>query len=643
MLKTSQLNNSVPNLDKPKDEILYQPIMVRLNDIPPAFDNVLNNKVLDFTKQIDAVKPVLNNFGSLGLLVIKTVNESDERKLKHDHSLKKVIDKLEEFNKKLQDTLRSLLVGDIPDNKNIAEALDILGNIEGQLNNFSRNLQIKKSYQHEISKDINFIKVCGWLLQFVQAHMYLKEGNYKDACSVFAKLTDQNSPGITIIKYVLNSLDQEPGIDGLGIYRELPKDILSQTEFSKVFAYAKLLFEDNRSSSIKILNDYLEQSFSVMNSVVSMAHKYGQDSGKNLEKLYAPLFDALSKKASAELLVQASAACILQSNYTEALDYLADAEKLFIQSNSGAISLQLNIIYNKVLAYLKLERYSEILGTLRNIQHIAEKVPGKYSDILCIAAKTCEALGHSEELYKYFTKAVVYSDKDSILLTHELLQQAGPNILFTAAKDGNVDLVQKILDIGIDVNISNEHTKSPLHIAASKGQTEVVKLLIEKGASIDKTESKFGSTPLALAALFNYTETVKVLLEHKADPNICNRHGMGPLYHAALNGNKEMLELLVKKGEGKVQVVSIHNDSLLHAAAIGFNQSGKGWEVIEWLLDQLVDPSIVNSLQETARDILDHSPFRVITSQGSDFPTNLYDDILECLGYYESAESCDQI
>ena len=53
---------------------------------------------------------------------------------------------------------------------------------------------------------------------------------------------------------------------------------------------------------------------------------------------------------------------------------------------------------------------------------------------------------------------------------------------------------------------------------AEEGDTEEVKLLIEKGADVDAKDWK-GRTALMGAALKGHTETVKLLIEKGADVN----------------------------------------------------------------------------------------------------------------------------
>ena len=77
---------------------------------------------------------------------------------------------------------------------------------------------------------------------------------------------------------------------------------------------------------------------------------------------------------------------------------------------------------------------------------------------------------------------------------------------------------------GADPNIARENGETPLMIAARLGQTEVVKLLLERGAKTNTRTKKFGQTALMWAA--GHPEIVRLLLKRGADPRaVTNKLG----------------------------------------------------------------------------------------------------------------------
>ena len=67
--------------------------------------------------------------------------------------------------------------------------------------------------------------------------------------------------------------------------------------------------------------------------------------------------------------------------------------------------------------------------------------------------------------------------------------------IFCACEQGDVDSVQTLLDQGCDVDSVDEDENTPLQVASANGHEGVVRLLIMRGAGLDK-RNVFGWTPL---------------------------------------------------------------------------------------------------------------------------------------------------
>jgi hypothetical protein len=94
--------------------------------------------------------------------------------------------------------------------------------------------------------------------------------------------------------------------------------------------------------------------------------------------------------------------------------------------------------------------------------------------------------------------------------------------LATAAYKGQTDIVKDILDKGADVNERSgcgfgwEPSGSALACAAYEGHIEVVKVLVGRGANVN-ARSNDGWTPLLSAAKGGYPDIAKLLIESGAD------------------------------------------------------------------------------------------------------------------------------
>lgn len=101
---------------------------------------------------------------------------------------------------------------------------------------------------------------------------------------------------------------------------------------------------------------------------------------------------------------------------------------------------------------------------------------------------------------------------------------------------------------GANVNARSKQGSTPLLIAAADdGASEVVELLLERGADASVFDGSH-STALIAAAHANDLATVKLLLQKSADVNAKDAAGITPLMNAAAEGNPEMVRMLLARG-----------------------------------------------------------------------------------------------
>ena len=65
--------------------------------------------------------------------------------------------------------------------------------------------------------------------------------------------------------------------------------------------------------------------------------------------------------------------------------------------------------------------------------------------------------------------------------------------LMYLANEGDLDGIRELLDSGIDVNFRDNDDRTALHVAACQGLSDVVQLLLDRGAELD-TKDRWGST-----------------------------------------------------------------------------------------------------------------------------------------------------
>nr|XP_054351001.1 ankyrin repeat and SOCS box protein 10 isoform X3 [Pongo pygmaeus] len=110
-----------------------------------------------------------------------------------------------------------------------------------------------------------------------------------------------------------------------------------------------------------------------------------------------------------------------------------------------------------------------------------------------------------------------------------------------------------------------EELTTPLHVAASRGHTEVLRLLLRRRARPDSAPG--GRTALHEACAAGHTACVHVLLVAGADPNIADQDGKRPLHLCRGPGTLECAELLLRFGARVDGRSEEEEETPLHVAA----------------------------------------------------------------------------
>lgn len=111
-----------------------------------------------------------------------------------------------------------------------------------------------------------------------------------------------------------------------------------------------------------------------------------------------------------------------------------------------------------------------------------------------------------------------------------------------AASRGDIESVKALLEKGADINAKDELGRSALLVVVSNAQKEMARLLIERGADVNTRDATFGITPFAYAMWTQNSETALLLIRNGAEPNMAlisgATAGAAPLVEAALGTNK---------------------------------------------------------------------------------------------------------
>jgi len=118
-----------------------------------------------------------------------------------------------------------------------------------------------------------------------------------------------------------------------------------------------------------------------------------------------------------------------------------------------------------------------------------------------------------------------------------------------------VEGMQAAMRAGLDPNSPcNKLGWFPIHSAAFKGHTDIVKHLVEElGSDVDLRNAQ-GETPLVLAAMYDHADTVEYLLQKGANPR------------ATVGGHRSLLD--------QVKMAFVPNDECVRLIEEALNPKG---------------------------------------------------------------------
>lgn len=115
-----------------------------------------------------------------------------------------------------------------------------------------------------------------------------------------------------------------------------------------------------------------------------------------------------------------------------------------------------------------------------------------------------------------------------------------------------------MLDQGADIEIKEEDPllkRRPLHIAAYKGYTNIVQLLLQREVNIESADA-LRQTALHWACRKGYEPIVQHLLAEGANIHVKTRFGHTPLYWAARGSQENIIKLLLTKGANFLEIIA---------------------------------------------------------------------------------------
>jgi ankyrin repeat protein len=144
-----------------------------------------------------------------------------------------------------------------------------------------------------------------------------------------------------------------------------------------------------------------------------------------------------------------------------------------------------------------------------------------------------------------------------------------PSLLFRCIWEGRTEIVELLIEKGANVNaVFREDGSTPLHAACQGGHEAMMRALVAKGAHL-WTRDDDGSTALDLAEGRNDVASARVLLELGAsvgDPNDSDCWPSPLLFRCIWEGRTEIVHLLIARGANVNAVLEDGRSTPLHEA-----------------------------------------------------------------------------
>jgi len=167
--------------------------------------------------------------------------------------------------------------------------------------------------------------------------------------------------------------------------------------------------------------------------------------------------------------------------------------------------------------------------------------------------------------------------------------------LADAVRNGDTARTRELLAAGVDPDDYDDAGDAPLHIAARKNNLQLIEILLDAGADIDRPRTGAGDTPLLEAVQHHGDDASLLLLARGADPTYAAWRG--PALRSAIqqNARPDVVDALIEHGAIENARDPAHVVALLQLVA----RDGKS-EILRKLVAAGVPPDIARENGYTA-------------------------------------------
>ncbi|CAD5119760.1 DgyrCDS8355 [Dimorphilus gyrociliatus] len=154
--------------------------------------------------------------------------------------------------------------------------------------------------------------------------------------------------------------------------------------------------------------------------------------------------------------------------------------------------------------------------------------------------------------------------------------------------------------------VEDNYMSTPLHLAAIRNNVDAINILCEYKDILDiNAKDKCGATALHEASTYNNIEACKALINNGADILIPDEEGSTPLHLACMEGDVELVEVLLAEAKNKNELAQYLNkqDKEDHNTALHLSIENRHPAVTRLLIDNEADITIRRISGNTALHI----------------------------------------
>jgi hypothetical protein len=175
----------------------------------------------------------------------------------------------------------------------------------------------------------------------------------------------------------------------------------------------------------------------------------------------------------------------------------------------------------------------------------------------------------------------------ALLDAHPELRQS-PKTMFAAADRDRPDVLALLLDLGVPLEIADEHNARALHHAAGHNALGAAQFLIDRGAEIDPRDSRWGGTPIGWAAHGDRQPMMDFLSKYSRN-----------VWTLTFRGYVDRLREVLRDEPARAMVLDSDGDTPLWWLP---DDETKAMAIVELLLAAGVDPATKNRAGRPAAD-----------------------------------------